>query len=87
MMAPWIVKIGSPALRRNIAKFLPDKNMQELRRIIETLAGHAREVYNTKKAALEKGDEAVMHQVGEGKDILSILSMRLKLLATFINID
>ena len=30
-------------------------------------------IYNLKKDALEKGDEALKHQIGEGRDIMSIL--------------
>ena len=33
----------------------------------------AREIFEQKKRALELGDEAVKQQVGEGKDIMSIL--------------
>lgn len=33
----------------------------------------SREILNSKKMALEKGDDAVVHQVGEGRDIMSIL--------------
>ena len=32
------------------------------------------EIYEDKKRALRQGDEAVMKQIGEGKDIMSILS-------------
>lgn len=47
------------------------------------LWGHGQELYISAKRrgtdsrsliALEKGDENVLHQVGEGKDILSVLS-------------
>ena len=31
------------------------------------------EVYDAKKDALKKGEDAVVQQVGKGKDILSIL--------------
>ena len=36
---------------------------------------HARSVliFNEKKAALEKGDDALKYQIGEGRDIMSIL--------------
>ncbi|KAJ3552918.1 hypothetical protein NM688_g3899 [Phlebia brevispora] len=72
-LVPTLSKIGTPALQRAVARYLPNKDMQEMRHIIETLATKAREVYYSKKTALETGDEAVMHQVGEGKDILSVL--------------
>lgn len=31
-------------------------------------------IFNAKKAALEKGDDAVVLQIGEGRDIMSVLS-------------
>lgn len=31
-------------------------------------------IYEQKKRALEEGDESVTKQIGEGKDIMSILS-------------
>lgn len=31
-------------------------------------------ILSAKRKALEKGDDAVVHQVGEGRDIMSILS-------------
>lgn len=34
----------------------------------------SKEVFNHKKMALMKGDDAVVHQIGEGNDIISILS-------------
>ena len=30
-------------------------------------------IFNEKKALLEKGDDALKHQIGEGRDIMSIL--------------
>jgi len=32
------------------------------------------QIYEMKKSALQNGDEASLRQVGEGKDIMSILS-------------
>lgn len=73
-LVPTLSKIGTPAMRRFVARYLPDENMQKMRYIVETLSQKTREVYYQKKTALEKGDENVLHQVGEGKDILSVLS-------------
>ena len=33
---------------------------------------HSLRIVEERKAALSKGDEAVLHQVGEGKDIMSV---------------
>ena len=45
-----------------------------MRKVSETLAEQSQKIYKAKIAALAKGDDAVVHQIGEGKDILSILS-------------
>ena len=48
--------------------------MQKLSEIVDTMDNTARRVLESKKAALDMGDE-VFQQVGEGKDILSTLRM------------
>ncbi|PSR73475.1 hypothetical protein PHLCEN_2v10767 [Hermanssonia centrifuga] len=73
MFSPYFTKCGPPGLRRFVAKFLPYSKMQQLREIVDTLDYQSRKVYNQKKVALEKGDAAVVQQIGEGKDIISIL--------------
>ena len=48
-----------------------------MRDIVDVLHDTSVEIFETKKKALEEGDEA---QIGQGKDILSILSAYLPLL-------
>ena len=50
---------------------VPWKNVRRLRDISDTLHHIAVEIYETKKRAIEGGDDAV---AGGGKDIMSILS-------------
>lgn len=57
-----------------LASYMPLANMQKVRKIVEKMDGQTRQIYYEKKTALEKGDEAVAQQIGEGKDIMSILS-------------
>lgn len=52
---------------------LPIKTLHKLRDIIDTMHETSVEILESKKKALEEGDEAVALQVGQGKDILSIL--------------
>ena len=40
-------------------------------KISDTMARRSREIIAEKKAALAKGDDALAHEVGEGKDIMS----------------
>jgi hypothetical protein len=42
--------------------------------ITEALNSRSRGIYETKKRLLESGDDATVRQVGDGKDIISILS-------------
>lgn len=53
---------------------LPWPKLNHIMDLAETLNAEARRVYETKKKLLELGDDATVHQVGEGKDIISILS-------------
>ena len=42
--------------------------------ITEALNSKSKSIYETKKRLLELGDDATVRQVGDGKDIISILS-------------
>jgi hypothetical protein len=66
-----LVKIGIP---RFIVNLIPSQPIRELREIVDILHNTSVEILQSKKKALEEGDEAVSRQIGQGKDILSILS-------------
>ncbi|KAH7913645.1 cytochrome P450 [Hygrophoropsis aurantiaca] len=68
-----LVKIGPANFRKWIVKITPWKALQEINNIVEIMDQTSKEVFRSKKAALEKGDDAVLQQVGQGKDIISIL--------------
>jgi len=72
-LAP-LVKLGTPKFRRCILNLIPWKPLHELRDISDVIHNTAVEIINSKKRALKDGDEAVARQIGQGKDILSILS-------------
>lgn len=48
--------------------------------IIDVMEKTSTNILDAKKRAFEKGDEAVLHQVAEGKDIMSVLCEFLVLL-------
>ena len=52
---------------------VPDEGAQQLSSIIDILQTLSREIFYAKKAALESGDEVLLQQVGEGKDLMSVL--------------
>ncbi|EIM84951.1 cytochrome P450 [Stereum hirsutum FP-91666 SS1] len=72
-LVPWFHDVGPPSVRRWIAKNIPIKRLNRAVRLTDVMDEMSREILDSKKAALKEGDDAIMHQVGEGKDILSIL--------------
>lgn len=60
-------------LRRAVVNVLPLKNVRKMCKIVDIMDKTAGAVLNAKRAALEAGDEELAKQVGEGKDIISIL--------------
>ena len=56
--------------------FIPNKDVRKLRDIADTIAARSKEIVDGKVTALKAGDEALKPQVGEGKDIMSILRKR-----------
>jgi hypothetical protein len=54
--------------------FLPWKSLHDIRDIVDIIDNTSVEIFEAKKKELEEGDEAVTQQIGQGKDIMSILS-------------
>lgn len=73
-LLPYVSGFATPAIRGWIIRMVPSKNIQTLIKAIDIMDETSKEVFNHKKMALKKGDEAVVHQIGEGNDIISILS-------------
>jgi len=72
---PYFVKIGSPKFRRTVldAVSTPWSTLRVLRDSADKLHSISKEIFDTKLAAFEKGDDYVTNQIGQGKDILSVL--------------
>lgn len=68
------VKLGPPKFRRFLVDLLPFKNARRLRDIVDTIHNTSVEILETKRRALNEGDEGLAKQAGQGKDIISILS-------------
>jgi len=71
---PWVVKLGSASLRRWLIKFSPWQDIKKTRDIIDTMYTASDSILQVKKEALARGDDAVVDQIGRGKDIMSLLS-------------
>lgn len=73
-LSPYLVKIGSARFRRWIMdNFLPYPRIQHLKDLIDSMDAQARDLLSKKRLALKEGNEALLQQVGEGKDIMSVL--------------
>ena len=66
----WYLPV--PAIRALLRK-TPRPTIKKIIGISDTMARRSREIVAEKKALLQQGDEALAHEVGEGKDIMSIL--------------
>ncbi|CCM01003.1 uncharacterized protein FIBRA_03051 [Fibroporia radiculosa] len=73
LMVPYLMRVGPAAFRRFVLNFVPDGDVQRFKSIVDTMESQSRAIFEKKKAALLQGEEAVLQQVGEGKDIISIL--------------
>ena len=71
---PFFVKIGPAWFRRKVVEAIPLYRFRKAMEISDTLDRTIRQILESKKAALAAGDEAVTSQIGEGKDIISVLS-------------
>ncbi|CAL1701693.1 unnamed protein product [Somion occarium] len=70
---PFASRIGSPAFRRRVIEMFPNKLVRRALAISDALDQTSKEILRAKRAALAAGDEAVSEQIGEGKDIISVL--------------
>lgn len=73
LLTPYALKLGSAPFRRRLLDLLPSKKVQFVKGLTDVMDAHSKDIISRKRLALSKGDEAVLQQVGEGKDIISIL--------------
>ena len=71
---PYVTKIFHPKLLKFMGKAIPWRVLNRLIELTGTMHANARDIYDTKKRLLELGDSATVKQVGDGKDIISLLS-------------
>ncbi|KAG6861366.1 hypothetical protein C0995_001099 [Termitomyces sp. Mi166 len=72
-LLPILVKIGSPRFRRWCVDHFPSKKLRDMRDMVDTWDRTTNEILEEKKRALMEGDEALATQIGQAKDLLSIL--------------
>ncbi|KAF5375312.1 hypothetical protein D9757_009677 [Collybiopsis confluens] len=75
---PRMAGIGTPKFRRFIVNLLPWKDLHHVRDMVDYMHEVASEIYKEKKKVFEGGDEAITQQTGRGKDLISILTYKVK---------
>ena len=75
LLLPYALRIASPATWRNIAEKLPLRAVHHCFAVTDAMDKTAKDILAKKKALLAQGDAAFKFekQIGEGKDILSVL--------------
>ncbi|KZP32059.1 cytochrome P450 [Athelia psychrophila] len=73
MFLRYVAGWGTPGFRRYIVERIPMADLQKVVEMVDTMYDTSIGIFMSKKAALAKGDEAVIAQVGRGKDIMSVL--------------
>jgi len=62
-----------------MGKAAPWRALNCIIELTDSMHANARELYETKKRLLELGDSTTVKQVGDGKDIISLLSVSIEL--------
>ncbi|KAI0073887.1 cytochrome P450 [Panus rudis PR-1116 ss-1] len=73
MFLPLLDYLGPASFRQWLAGKAPSKGIRELKHIVDTMDESTKNILRKKRQALSAGDEAVVEQVAQGKDIMSIL--------------
>ena len=56
-----------------LVNLVPIPAVHNVKRILDTVHARSVEILNAKRAAIQRGDQELLHMVGEGKDVMSIL--------------
>lgn len=70
-MLKYVKHIGTPSFRAAAIDWLPIPELRELKKVTMRMDEEAMRIYQMKKNNLEGGEETMIKQVGEGKDIMS----------------
>ncbi|KAI9461967.1 cytochrome P450, partial [Lactarius psammicola] len=69
----YVGKICPPKILKFVGRMLPWPSLNQIIDVAEILNVNARRIYETKKRLLESGDDTTVKQIGDGKDIISVL--------------
>ncbi|KAL4249739.1 Cytochrome P450 superfamily protein [Abortiporus biennis] len=69
----YFTKLGPASFRRRLVEIIPHPLIQKIKDIVDTMQLHSTKIFDGKKQALKAGDEAVVEQISQGKDVMSVL--------------
>ncbi|KAJ3797629.1 cytochrome P450 [Lentinula aff. detonsa] len=72
-LLPLALKVLPTNVRTFIMNITPWRALHDVRDMVNYMHELSVEIYQDKKRALKEGDEAVIKQIGKGKDLLSIM--------------
>ncbi|KAF7370352.1 hypothetical protein MSAN_00666600 [Mycena sanguinolenta] len=72
-LLPFLLRTTPAAFRRWMINFVPMSDLHLARDLVDVMDNNSRQILAKKTEAIAKGDAAVMEQVGQGKDIMSLL--------------
>lgn len=75
IILPTIIRLGTPHFRRFLVENSPLKLIKDMKAIIDIFHNTSVEIYEAKKRAFQQGNEELAAQIGQGKDIISVLSI------------
>ncbi len=70
---PYLRYLGPAWFRRMLLDMVPNRGVQRIKNVTNIVHEKSKEIFLAKKSAIERGDQELLHTVGEGKDIMSIL--------------
>ena len=70
---PYVEYLGPAWFRRFLLQLVPNKKVQRVKTLVDQVHNRSKEIFCAKKAAVERGDTELIHTIGEGKDVMSIL--------------
>ncbi|KAH9940534.1 cytochrome P450 [Epithele typhae] len=70
---PIVKYLGPSEFRRKLLDYVPDRKVQRMKVLTYAVYEKSKAIFEAKKAAIDGGDQELMHNIGEGKDVMSIL--------------
>ena len=79
ILMPFIARLGTPRFRRFLVENCPLKLVTDIKALIDVFHNTSVEIYKSKKRALQEGSEELTSHIGQGKDLIRILSTSIRL--------